>query len=628
MPKFLFPAVFCVTLFCSTGYMHGQNWSGILSPSRAIDWSHAGVEGGIPSASWTQCGSTIAAGASTATIQTALNGCAANHFVLLGVGTFAGLSGLTIPSNVVLRGAGANQTFLVFSSNTSCSGAFSVICFAGAGNYFGSAEMQPGGSNAATWSAGYAKGSTQIVLNNIGNNGVSVGKYIVLDMNSDTTTNGGYFMCQNQGVCSSESGADNYSRMVGGIARWITQIVRVTACNPSCTNGATFTITPGVYAPNVTSGRNPGAWWPSSFIINAGLEEMSIDSTNSGDLNSLTTFNAANVWFKGIRLVRSSDSSRSMIHIVESAHITVADSYLFEGPAAHSQNYGIEQLVTSDVLILNNIFQQIVVPNLLHATVGGVWAYNYAIDNRFDAAMSPMAGGHSGGVAYNLFEGNVAQKIGADNTHGTSAMNTAFRNYMLGTDTGQTSGTNAMYSSAFSRYYNYVGNVLGTPGYHNAYQTGSSTSIYALGAGEGGTPDDSTLTYSTAMRWGNYDVVTAGVRFDTTEDGHTAPTYPGLTNASQTFPASFFLNAKPAWWPSAKTWPPIGPDVSGGNIVALGGHANTNPAEDCYLNVMGGAASGTGSVLGFNAASCYPLSGVGSGGIAPAPPTGLTGIVH
>jgi len=32
-----------------------QAWSGIISPSRAINWSNAGVIGGIPDASWAQC---------------------------------------------------------------------------------------------------------------------------------------------------------------------------------------------------------------------------------------------------------------------------------------------------------------------------------------------------------------------------------------------------------------------------------------------------------------------------------------------------------------------------------------------------------------------------------------------
>ncbi len=39
---------------------HGQAWSGIISTSRAIDWSAGGISSSIPSGSWTQCGTTIA----------------------------------------------------------------------------------------------------------------------------------------------------------------------------------------------------------------------------------------------------------------------------------------------------------------------------------------------------------------------------------------------------------------------------------------------------------------------------------------------------------------------------------------------------------------------------------------
>src|ERR1039457_350448 len=40
------------------GSAFAQQWSGILDPSRAVDWSATspGVVGGIPSGSWTQCG--------------------------------------------------------------------------------------------------------------------------------------------------------------------------------------------------------------------------------------------------------------------------------------------------------------------------------------------------------------------------------------------------------------------------------------------------------------------------------------------------------------------------------------------------------------------------------------------
>ena len=120
------------------------------------------------------------------------------------------------------------------------------------------------------------------------------------------------------------------------------------------------------------------------------------------------------------------------------------------------------------------------------------------------------------------------------------------------------------------------------------------------------------------MRWGNYDVVHAATQWASSEvpssltDGYANP-----VPASETLPASFWTSKKPAWWGSLP-WPGIGPDVTGGNVPGVGGHVYLNPAANCYLTTMSGPADGTGSVLTFNANTCY----------GPPPPTGLTGIVH
>src|SRR5262245_54636554 len=78
--------LFSFILLCFPSYGHAQLWSGIISPSRATDWSKAGVQGDIPSAAWPNCNNTncnnIAPGGSGsvtgATIQTAINGAQVN----------------------------------------------------------------------------------------------------------------------------------------------------------------------------------------------------------------------------------------------------------------------------------------------------------------------------------------------------------------------------------------------------------------------------------------------------------------------------------------------------------------------------------------------------------------------
>jgi hypothetical protein len=93
--------------------------------------------------------------------------------------------------------------------------------------------------------------------------------------------------------------------------------------------------------------------------------------------------------------------------------------------------------------------------------------------------------------------------------------------------------------------------------------------------------------------------------------------------ATQTLPTSFYLTSKPLWWPAAKAWPPIGPDVAGGNIANVGGHAFTIPAQDCYTNIMVGPADGSGAALNFNANTCYTTSNT----IPPSPPPSVKAVV-
>jgi hypothetical protein len=442
----------------------------------------------------------------------------------------------------------------------------------------------------------------------------------MLDQNEDMATSDGFFVCQNNAAsppCSYEGGVGDPGRVVSGNARQAVQIVQVTGCSPDCTSGSTFTISPGVYAPNYAIGKSPGAWWPdkSAVISNAGLENLSVDGSGDQGIENIAFYNTFNSWVTGTRQVRTvvGKNDQFGISLSPGAHNTIANNY-FYGSSGASKNYAIRAYISSDNLIANNIFQHNVVPMMAHGSVGNVYAYNYAINNTYDDGGLPqyhymigMIGAHSAGSQYNLFEGNIGQAITGDAVHGTPVMNTEFRNYLLGTDPGRTDNLIAVQFEAYARYWNIVGNVLGTPSVTNSYST-SSPAVFQLGAGRGTVPNDPILV-NTLMRWGNYDVVSSAVRFEAAEDAHAAAGYPALSGASQSFPASFHYAAKPSWWPTAKAWPPIGPDVSGGNLANLGGHAYTIPAQDCYLNSMHGPTNGTGSVLTFNANTCYAQSG-------------------
>jgi len=90
---------------------HGQaqQWSSILSSSQAINWSNSGV-GGIP-ARTNNCAS-LTSSASLAQINSALAACPSGETVYLAAGKYSITGTINIPSNVTLRGAGANLTVL------------------------------------------------------------------------------------------------------------------------------------------------------------------------------------------------------------------------------------------------------------------------------------------------------------------------------------------------------------------------------------------------------------------------------------------------------------------------------------------------------------------------------------
>src|SRR2546428_10999044 len=98
----LFARLFIVILVVAATFAadpaQAQPWSGIIDPSRAVDWSTAGVPGGILT-NRTQCGSTIAPTNNASIINTALQACGPNQFVRLGAGTFNLNTGINVTVN-------------------------------------------------------------------------------------------------------------------------------------------------------------------------------------------------------------------------------------------------------------------------------------------------------------------------------------------------------------------------------------------------------------------------------------------------------------------------------------------------------------------------------------------------
>jgi hypothetical protein len=630
-------------------------WAGILNPGRAIDWSTAGVTGGIPSGSWTQSGSTIAAYSGTAgTINNALAACGARQYVLLGPGTFNLSSGIdyAAKSDCVLRGAGANQTILAFSGNASCGGTASSVCLRSS-----DVNWKGGPSNLVNWTAGYVKGATVITLASVPN--LKVGFPVILDQTDSTQDDGSILVTDSNGTLpfTSPGVAGPYSLQgngggAGRSGRQQQQIVTVVGCNGSTTPGfacsgtnVAVMISPGLHMPNWSSANSPQAWWATSPAFGEGLENLTVDSTSNSQAVGVGIFNCLNCWVKGVRGI---DTAEAHVRLEYSARVTVRDSYFFLTQNHVVISYGVESYSSSDTLVENNIFHAIASPHIVETCSGCVFGYNFTINNFYTTGSlynQNSRGDHTSGIDFGLYEGNYGNYYDADVIHGTHNLQTVFRNRLTGPQPAcYSSGSSyatatygicngdlqAMRFDSFSRMYSAIGNVLGTTGTNTVYMNGSATnSVYRIGGGNGAVPSEPNVA-ATLMLWGNCDSASGfgACRFvsgevPSTLVGAQAP-FSNLVPASNVLPPSFYYASKPSWWPTGKAWPSIGPDVTGGNIPNVGGHAYTIPAQDCYLNVMGGLANGTGPVLNFNANTCYPSSSAS----LPAPPTGLQTLVN
>jgi hypothetical protein len=660
-----------------------QSWSTFLDPSRAIDWTSAGFS--IPNYTancatqpMLTAGSSGAAAANATAIENALASCDATHNVVnIPAGNYS-VAGIRYGTqgHQVLRGAGPNTTTLTFTGGNGCAAGLNEgLCMIDSdGRYNGSAEvLPPSGSQQCSWTAGYTKGITTITLSSCGG-APPVGGTIILDQANDTSDTHGVYICDtNSGNCGyeSSSGGNNNGRFIGGVTHSQQQVTYATAVSSLGGGSYTVTISPGVYFSNIRSGQSPGAWWPGT-VKNDGVENLTIDGSALD--STIGMYDCYECWVKNVRSIKG---GRNHVDLYQSAQDVIRDSYFYAAQSGGSDSYAIESEESSGFLVENNIFQQVTVPTMYGQGSGSVIGYNFNIDGVYTSAPTFANGAysnHNAGNEMNLFEGNNFLGIWGDDAWGASDQITYFRNMLNGAQSGKSNSTFPILNRAYTRVYNMIGNVLGQPGYHNQYQTYASsttagtgaaeenTSIYSLGwAGTGAVCSSGSistcdpLTFSTLMRWGNYDTVNAAVQWNTTEASPAAVTYvsENFTSAhfstlAHTLPASLYYAAAPSWWPAGKPFPAVGPDVASGNLgtcsgtyagaqatasgqctggsvtTAWAGHASSIPAQDCYLNVMHGPPDGTGGMLSFDASQCYTTTTVAP----PAAPTGLTAVVN
>lgn len=545
----------------------------VVPSGRLADWTVVGVPGGIPYygtmfADITQAPyNAVSNSGSTASdqrtaIQSALNACPTGQYVYAPSGYYRCSGQINIPSGVVLRGAGTGSVFIPAFSSTA--GLFS----------FGSNDLNSAVSGYSTGIlAGSVQGSTQILLQSSA--GITSGSLLVIT----ELNNPSYVQLSGTSNASAATWVDGWVT-AGSRARG--QIVAVTSFTGNVVN-----FTPALYTGYTTaplaSRYQPECTW-------AGIENLQIYAINAGDQSRNVFFKkAAYCWVSGIW---SNFSDGDHVTLDWSYRNEVRHNYIHDAYQHTAGNYDTMiglRYKSSCNLIIDNILERMHVSVMCEwGAAGNVIAYNLCLGNYDDSAgggtrwLPPcITTNHGAHPQYNLFEGNIVQRIEADAYWGTSSHATIFRNYATGIgwtyppySTRGTPGTSVFLNQAdrcidiweLQSSHNIVGNVLG-----NAFWTGTNDvrkvnnptnrnyagNTYALTYGypgeasAGGTAQANPS--GTIIETSNWDF-SSGVVYD-----------PNITDHA--IPDSLFLPAKPTFF-GALNWPPIDPITASGKLTS------------------------------------------------------------
>ncbi len=603
--------------------------AGLIPQDRTIDWSQAGVPGGIPARTGTPC-ATLNPGATVAEINDAIASCPADGVVYLNEGTYNLASQIIFPyqgwpaKGITLRGAGAGKT--IINSGSTNTGI-------GPENGYATGDNN-GDSNGTDIASGYTKGSTQVILAEAANAEIGVGKIINFHEDEDVS-----FMFHTL----KEEYPDYHHMQLLSRVTGVSDLVpnsgdrKVISFSPSLPYGLTASLRPKL---SHQRGGNNRGWY--------GVEDMTINLPNG---NRAVVYNGNYAsWVKGVEVTGFQDTG---IMFFECLQCEVRDSYIHNPKGTNnppiytnSDGYGVGLYsATTYSKVENNTMSKIAQGIIQSGSSANVGLYNYI--NYNIAGSGPDNSGnwiiprqypainvnHGGQDMMELWEGNVGEQWQNDSYHGSASHQTLFRNSFNGLHPAVTVGRKMLDIGRGSYYHNVIGNVLGDlswAGQNTVFEyswvgTGPPTTydfgiMYRLGAPnldnncwcesrlDNGWQDSYNMTYpdpkveSTLFRWGNWDSYT-----DSTDGSGTGIRYndalpSGVSTPSVSIPDSLYYSSTPSWWPSTSVvpWPPIGPDVSGGTSGSAG-HSHKIPAEVCFEQGKMPGYQGCGEIINASA---------------------------
>ena len=197
-------------------------------------------------------------------------------------------------------------------------------------------------------------------------------------------------------------------------------------------------------------------------VENVGIECLKIqrlDDTAPEQSSSVSFNYAVNSWVNGIE---SDNCTFSHVQARRSSNLSISKSYFHHafGYGGGGRAYGVMLHATSnECLIEDNVFEY-----LRHSMIvqwganGNVFAYNYSVDPFWESSTTPSnsAGDmvlHGNYTYANLFEQNICQNIVIDDSHGPNGpYNTFLRN--------RSEGYGIFFSASNSPDQNFLGNEI------------------------------------------------------------------------------------------------------------------------------------------------------------------------
>lgn len=537
---------------------------------------YTGVIGGIPTNRTQFCdisvsipGTNIVADktgsvACDGAVQAAIERCPTNQYIYLPKGVYLMVSGVAIDvsfgkpwvNNISFVGdsvQSTNTTILLRITNSSKKG-FTI----GSSRIADGGQFQTGSAGVAL-SSDLPTGSSSVTLSSIPNS-ILVGGIIWFDENNDGTYNSAVGSGTATGVAATAYDRPRNGTRNRASYHMVTNITGTTVSFvPPIPLG--FTVAAGAIAIAPNFSRNNAA-----YGMNVGFENIHFQEDATANMSSILYPNGVTGFYvKGCRF--SKVKSRAIQPSAVVCSEIRDNDFITAGAFTVNKGYVLEGTHCGGLLIENNAVNEWYVGWMLETSVNNVIAYNASFwgHSQVTSVQISDSATHASAAMFNLWEGNIFNRIQFDYYWGKAPNHTVFRNHLRGTDTNTTANQFCLMMDTGSISNNVVGNVLGTPGQTwytaltNSGFSNSSNMIYRLGYPEIGNNTwpgvnngtmDLTVT-NTAIFHGNYYVNESG--------GWT--TEWRADTADHTLPTSLYRSSKPTFM-NGWYWPSHGPDIA------------------------------------------------------------------